>query len=230
MPKDRKPHATDRACLALVPAEAPPGDLAELQGQVLALGEKYGYDAEHAAQVASCARVLFVALEDLHHLPAAWLPLLEHAALLHDIGYFVNARKHHRHSATLIRGDALLDGYPPLWRKSLALVARNHRKTPRKAPKSWGHQRQVALDRLTAILRIADALDYNHDGRAQIHHVKVMPSVVRVEVTGVRLASLRRVLSRKAAYFAHPFSLPIGFTLTAGPGRGQQVSARSGRH
>lgn len=225
--RSRKPK--DGANLILVPTDAPPGDLAQMRAAVLAVGEKYGYDAEHAAQVASLARTLFGALEDLHHLNLGWLPVLEHAALLHDIGYFVNARKHHRHSRTLICRDALLDSYPQTWRRAMALIAGNHRKTPRKAPKGWGHQSRVAVDRLTAILRIADALDYSHDGQTQIHRVEVTATRVRVEVGGVRLAALRRILTKKSAYFSEPFSIPVGFVLTSGPGRGHQIAARGGR-
>lgn len=209
-------------------AEGPPGSLAELRDQVLAVGDKYGYDAEHARQVAALSHELFVQLRVVHQLNESWLPILDHAALLHDIGYFVNARKHHRHTASLILADALLDGYPKPWRAVVALVARNHRKRPRQAPKSLGAQRQRAVARLTAILRIADALDYNHDAQTRLQRVQISETRVRVELAGVRLASLRRVLEQKSAYFPEPFALPVTFTLTTGSGRGQPVG-RGGR-
>lgn len=209
-------------------AEGPPGSLAALRDQVLAVGDKYGYDAEHARQVAALSHELFVALRVVHQLNESWLPVLNHAALLHDIGYFVNAKKHHRHTASLILGDALLDGYPKPWRRVVALVARNHRKRPRPAPKSWGAERQRAVARLTAILRIADALDYNHDAQTRLQRVQISETRVRLELAGTRLASLRRVLERKSAYFPEPFSLPVTFTFTPGSGRGPAV-ARGGK-
>ncbi len=187
-----------------------PTDLTVQLPRVLALGDKYAYDAPHAAQVAQLACQLFDSLRELHGLPAAYRPVLEHAALLHDIGYFINPRRHHRHSATLILGDALLDGYPADWRALVALVARNHRRRPRLGPASWGRRRKAAALMLSALLRMADGLDYAHDGQGRLARVDVGPTSVRLEVSGVRVTPLRRVLARKADLFPQVFGRELG--------------------
>ena len=56
----------------------------------LRLGEKYQFDAEHAKVVAHHAASLFDQCHDLHNLDEESKLLLEVAALLHDIGHFIN--------------------------------------------------------------------------------------------------------------------------------------------
>lgn len=185
---------------SLTPKSEPP-DLAFQLPRVLALGEKYAYDAPHAAQVAQLAGQLFTELSGLHGLPESYRAIVEHAGLLHDIGYFVNPRRHHRHSAALIGGDALMDGYPEPWRQLVALVARNHRRRPRTGPRAWGRRLRTTVLLLSALLRIADGLDYAHDGQCRLARVDVGAAAVRLEVSGVRLTALRRVITRKAALF-----------------------------
>lgn len=97
------------------PELAPP-DLRPLTPAVLAMAGKYGYDAEHARQVADLALQIFEGLPEVHGLGREWAALLQHAALLHDVGYFIHARRHHRHSQYLTLHDALLSDYPPPWR------------------------------------------------------------------------------------------------------------------
>lgn len=187
------------------PGRVGPPDLSAQLPRVLAVGEKYAYDAPHGAQVAALAGQLFAELSGLHGLAEPYRPIVEHAALLHDIGYFVNPRRHHRHSADLIRGDALLDGYPQPWRDIVALVARNHRRRPRPGPRAWGRRPRAAILALSALLRIADGLDYAHDGQCRLVRSDVGAASVRLEVGGVRLAVLRRVITRKAAFFPEVF-------------------------
>ncbi len=192
-------------------AEAPPESLQALLPAVLAVGEKYHYDAAHGRQVASLAGQLFSALQPFHGLPPAWRLPLEHAALLHDIGYFVAARRHHRHSRYLIRRDSLLDEYPAPWRDLVALVAANHRRRVRRGPGAWGHERRRGATVLAAILRLADGLDYGHDGAVAVEGVRVRRGALQIRVTGLRAQDLRPVLRRKAALFARTFAIPVSF-------------------
>ena len=62
------------------------------------MGRRYGVSLEHARQVAGIANALFTALEPLHQLPPACGKLLEAAAYLLDVGHFVSATSHHKHS------------------------------------------------------------------------------------------------------------------------------------
>jgi len=195
----------------LNPRGAPPEGLAELLPAVVALGEKYRYDTAHAEQVARLAVQLFGALTAVHGLPAPYEAPLRHAALLHDIGYFLDARGHHRHSRYLIRNDALLDEYPPEWRTFVALVAANHRRRVRPGPRAWGRQRRAAATALAALLRLADGLDYGHDAAARLGPIRVRDGRLELTVSGLALGPLRPVLRKKGGLFTATFALPLGF-------------------
>ncbi len=125
-------------------------------------------DWPHARQVQRLSRLLFQATVPLHHLDNRALLLLERAAFLHNTGMMIEARRHHKHSFRLIKQTSLPD-FNDEERHEIACIARYHRR----ALPSMSHEEFAALDRsarkrvsmLAALLRVADALDYNHDGR-----------------------------------------------------------------
>ncbi len=129
---------------------------------VLEFATSCNYDAEHSHHVAGLADRIFGAVAPSHGLGERERELLEAAAILHDIGYFINYTGHHKHSYHLIR-HAELFGFTPRERELIAQIARYHRKSlPR--IKSPEYQRLAKGDRLLVarlggILRLADGLD-----------------------------------------------------------------------
>ena len=115
--------------------------------------------AEHSARL---ALDLFRGLRPLHKLANADGELLEFAALLHDVGYYIAASRHHKHGQYLIE-NADLTGFSAEEITLLALVVRYHRKaTPKETHSPYGQlgdaqKRKVRL--LAALLRVADGLD-----------------------------------------------------------------------
>jgi exopolyphosphatase/guanosine-5'-triphosphate,3'-diphosphate pyrophosphatase len=116
----------------------------------------------HGRQVARLALRLFDVLREQVALTDEDRLLLEAAALLHDIGYFISYNRHHKHSYHLIR-HARLDGFSPRQKELLANVARYHRGSlPKKKHANFGHLSgadQQRVQRLGGILRLADGLD-----------------------------------------------------------------------
>ena len=132
---------------------------------VVALAERCLYDEPHARHVAGLAVALFDATRRRHELGDGERALLEHAALLHDVGHHISYPGHHKHSYYLIKnGD--LRGFSPLEIEMLANVARYHRR----GPPSKRHAAFTSLPRgarravsvLAGCLRLADALDRSH--------------------------------------------------------------------
>lgn len=125
-------------------------------------------DWPHARQVVWLSAQLFEATKPLHHLDDDALRLLERAALLHNTGMLIEVRRHHKHSYRLIR-DASLPDFNDEERYEIATIARYHRRAlPSMAHEEYAMLSRVARKRvsaLAALLRIADALDYSHDGR-----------------------------------------------------------------
>lgn len=94
---------------------------------VLEFGRSCHMDEDHALHVTKLALKLFDALEPAYGLGAGARRMLEAAAILHDVGYFINYSSHHKHSYHLIR-HADLFGFTPREREIIANAARYHRK------------------------------------------------------------------------------------------------------
>lgn len=164
------PDASLRAGLLVDLAGAGAGnDQSEFRRHVLAsaeaLGEKYRYDATHVRTVAHLAVRLFDELREEHALSSRDRLLLEVAALLHDIGVFVGLRAHHKHAQYLIMASEIF-GLSADDRAVIGNIARYHRR----ALPQRSHLPYMALDRhdrvrvnkLAAILRVANTLDAEH--------------------------------------------------------------------
>ena len=150
-----------------------------------ALGRRFGYDEGHAEQVARLALSLFDDLAPLHGLPASDRPLLEAAALLHDVGSAVSYSRHHKHTHYLIaNGD--IPGFSDRERGLVALVGRYHRRSPPErdrpdlAPLTPSEFRTVR--RLATLLRLADSFDRSHHQVVREARARVVGRAVRVHL------------------------------------------------
>lgn len=129
---------------------------------VLELAERGKYDETHATHVAHLALRIFDQTAKAHELRPADRDLIEYAALLHEIGVHVSYQKHHKHTYYLIRHSGLR-GFTEDQVSIIANVARYYRKaTPEdhhpNLDELTGRQRET-VRKLSAILRVADALD-----------------------------------------------------------------------
>jgi exopolyphosphatase/guanosine-5'-triphosphate,3'-diphosphate pyrophosphatase len=119
-------------------------------------------DEEHALQVARLSLEIFDSLEPVYGMGEGARRILEAAAILHDVGYFINYSSHHKHSYHLIR-HADLFGFTPRERELIASAARYHRKAlPKKKHESYmrlAEPDRLLVARLGGILRLADGLD-----------------------------------------------------------------------
>lgn len=125
-------------------------------------------DWPHARQVERLANKLFSATQPLHRLDEAARLLLTRAAFLHNAGMLIEARRHHKHSYRLIK-ETSLPGFTEQERNEIACIARYHRRAlPSMAHEEFallGPKERKRVSALSALVRIADALDFNHDGR-----------------------------------------------------------------
>jgi exopolyphosphatase/guanosine-5'-triphosphate,3'-diphosphate pyrophosphatase len=132
------------------------------------VGRKYAFDEPHATSVAHFAVQLFDETQRLHNLDDESRLLLEVAALLHDIGHFVNATEHHKHTFYLLNATPLI-GLSKSQRAIVANVARYHRKSApslqHEAYKILPAKDRVIVSKLAALLRLADAFDNEHGGK-----------------------------------------------------------------
>lgn len=178
-----------------------------------AMGRRFHYEADHAEAVLTLARQLFDQTKELHGLGDRARVLLEAAALVHDVGVAVNHDGHHKHSQYLIEATELV-GLTEEERHLVALLARYHRKS---AP-ARDHTEFMALrrrdrslvERLAAILRLADALDRQHAGVVQGVAVKIREGSVELVPTlrgepHTRLTLEQKAVDDKGSLFAQLF-------------------------
>jgi exopolyphosphatase / guanosine-5'-triphosphate,3'-diphosphate pyrophosphatase len=133
------------------------------QRSVLNLAQKYRVNLENARQVAQFSVDIFDQTKGvLHDWSLGERELLWAAATLHNCGHYVSHSAHHKHSYYLIRNGGLL-GYTDAEIEMIANLARYHRKgAPKKkheAYQSLTKQQREVIDQLSAILKIAVALD-----------------------------------------------------------------------
>ena len=130
---------------------------------VEALAADQDPDPAHSRQVMRLADLLFLDLLPILGLGDLEQELLRHAARLHDIGLSSADKEHHKHGACLIQ-NAHLAGFGQAEATILAQVVRFHRG---KDPDPLRHEgfaqlepwHRSMVEKLTAILRVADALD-----------------------------------------------------------------------
>jgi exopolyphosphatase / guanosine-5'-triphosphate,3'-diphosphate pyrophosphatase len=134
----------------------------EQRSEVERMARRYGVPLDHARKVAKAAALLFDALQPLHGLPPAAGRLLDAAAHLLNIGHFVSAISHHKHSCYIVTNSDM-PGFTERERLLVAALCRYHRKALPQ-PSHSALQLLTAEERrslllLIPILRFADNLN-----------------------------------------------------------------------
>jgi exopolyphosphatase/guanosine-5'-triphosphate,3'-diphosphate pyrophosphatase len=154
------------------------------------MGRRYGVSLEHARKVADISNLLFTALQPLHGLPPGCGKLLEAAATLHDVGHFVSAVSHHKHSYYVVSNSDMA-GFTDRERILIAALCRYHRKSlPNPLHSLYlalsPEERQMLL-MMIPILRMADNLDRSREQRIQAVDCRLRDGgavVLQVRATG----------------------------------------------
>jgi exopolyphosphatase/guanosine-5'-triphosphate,3'-diphosphate pyrophosphatase len=140
----------------------------------------------HAAHVARLSLELFDQTHALHQLTATEREWLQYGALLHDIGCYIGYAKHQRHSYYLItHGD--LTGFSADEIEVIASLARYHKGgRPKESHENWRRldpYLRAVVEKLAAILRIADGLDRSHRQLVTGVSCRMRPRKIELEAT-----------------------------------------------
>jgi exopolyphosphatase/guanosine-5'-triphosphate,3'-diphosphate pyrophosphatase len=118
------------------------------------------------------------------------------AALLHDVGNYVSLRGHHKHSQYLLSVSEIFG----LSRDDMAVignVARYHRRAlPQKSHLPYmalDSDTRVVVNKLSAILRLANALDADHLQKVKDVRVAFEDGVFVLEVEGAGDMTMERL-------------------------------------
>jgi exopolyphosphatase / guanosine-5'-triphosphate,3'-diphosphate pyrophosphatase len=177
---------------------------------VLEVCERYNIEQRKAEPVRQHVVELFDALARVHELPEEYRLWLEAAAMMQDVGKFMNHQGHYRHTQYIIANSEIF-GFSPEQRMIVSAIARymgKSRPEPIDRPMRWiAVDEHVHVTRAVVLLRLAVAL--NQDRASAVLQVRthVYPKRVLLElVPGRGGAELEAwSLRKEAAYFRDVF-------------------------
>jgi len=95
----------------------------ERHDALIAQAKHYGADLGFAQRIRDLVMQLFRRLQSIHQLPPQYAAWLEAAAMLHEVGAYINRSGRRRHTYYVIAHSEIF-GYTPLQRRIIAAIAR----------------------------------------------------------------------------------------------------------
>jgi exopolyphosphatase/guanosine-5'-triphosphate,3'-diphosphate pyrophosphatase len=156
---------------------------------------------------------LFDETKHLHNLNLEHRLLLEVAALLHDIGMFINVNDHHKHTHYLLTATPVI-GLGASQMAIVANVARYHRKSfPKSSHDAYrmlSAKDRVVVSKLAALLRLADAMDNEHASKVSDFETEYRKPRLTITLKGEGDMLLEKwALANKAAFFEEVYSAKL---------------------
>lgn len=147
------------------------------------IAQRCSYDKAHAFTVKDYALKVFDNLKKIHGFTRRERLYLEIASILHDAGKFVNSSTHSVNSANLIL-DSYIIGISDEEMSVIANIARYHSNEVPSLEHSMyaslSTKNRIMVSKLSAIIRLADALDRSHTQK--INNISMKLKKNRLEV------------------------------------------------
>jgi len=178
---------------------------------------RYRLDQKHTEKVTELALSLFDQTEPLHGLGKQERIYLEAAALLHDVGYFISMQKHHKHSHYIIANSEIV-GLTPAERLVVAGISRYHRKavpdTAHAEFEALPKKDRATVSSLAAILRIADALDKEHNSAVRSVECRLQNGSLLLRAVSRKSCRLEALgVTANATMFRDHFGVDVKLTI-----------------
>jgi exopolyphosphatase/guanosine-5'-triphosphate,3'-diphosphate pyrophosphatase len=171
----------------------------------------YGVDMKHARDVRESAMFLFSALRSVHALAPEFREWLAAAAMLYEVGDYVNRNGHHRHTYYIISNSEIL-GYTPQQRRIIAAIARylgKSRPTVEDGPiKALDPADRAGVQKAILLLRLARALNLGRSRAVQKVRVSQRAAEIRLTLVPRRRMGVDLELwaiEKDCAYFREVF-------------------------
>jgi exopolyphosphatase/guanosine-5'-triphosphate,3'-diphosphate pyrophosphatase len=184
---------------------------------LLNISRRYGTDLAHVAHVRELAWSLFDQTRSMHGLSREYREWIGAAAMLYEVGTYVNPVGRHRHAYYIVSQSELF-GFTPLQRRIIATVARFQ-----------GNSKPQLRDRLikllpapvrgdvikaTALLRVARALNQGRRSAVQGIRAAARDGQLVINLKTRRRASVDLELwagEKEVPYFREVFGRELGF-------------------
>jgi len=137
---------------------------------------KFSKTSSHPDEVANLACMIFdETSKNVHPLDSKYRNYIEAAALLHDIGYYIDSKGHNKHSMKMVLEHGLAE-FNEKETQIIACICRYHRgslpdKEEHEVYNTFDKKERKIVKRLSGILKIADGLDVGHLN--QIKNIKI---------------------------------------------------------
>ena len=203
-----------------IPDGVPPQSEQVILDQVLKFASRCRYEQEHTEQVTRLALDVFDGLSELHNMERRRRFQLQCGALLHDVGWLEGTGGHHKTAMRLIMDEQTI-GFAPRERCIVALIARYHRKAlPKPRHPYWPNlnkEDRSAVEKLAAMLRIADGLDRTHtDAISQIDCSFDSESIIITARASGPANAEREAATRKADLMQRAFGRDVLIEVLSG--------------
>jgi exopolyphosphatase/guanosine-5'-triphosphate,3'-diphosphate pyrophosphatase len=177
---------------------------------VLEVCRRYGFDPRKAEPEREHVVQLFDQMQLVHELPAEYRLWLQAAAMMQDVGKFMNHQGHHRHTQYIIANSEIF-GFSPEQRAIVAAIARYLGKSRPEAVdrpmRTVPLEEHVHVERAVVLLRLAQALNQDRATAVVKVRTKVYPKRVLLQLLPARGgAELEQwSLKKEAPYFREVF-------------------------
>jgi exopolyphosphatase/guanosine-5'-triphosphate,3'-diphosphate pyrophosphatase len=178
---------------------------------VLDLCKHYGVDTKKAEPVRQHVAQLYDELLRVHELPPVYRLWLEAAAMMQDVGKYMNHQGHHRHTQYIVANSEIF-GFSPEQRAVVGAIARYMGKS-RPDPvdrilRTIAIEEHPHIVRAVVLLRLALALNQDRASAVVRMHAHVYPKRVLLELLSVRGGAELEAwaIKKEAAYFREIFN------------------------
>jgi exopolyphosphatase/guanosine-5'-triphosphate,3'-diphosphate pyrophosphatase len=152
---------------------------------LLVLGKRYGVNAPFAERVRRLVLELFAGMRTVHRLPPEYAQWLSAAAMLQEVGSFINRSGRRRHACYIIANSEIF-GFSVYERQIIAALARYLGRSRPTAESRSMRQLNAAdreyLPKAVMLLRLARALDQGRQGNVKAVTVQIKADQVRLKL------------------------------------------------
>ncbi len=188
----------------------------QIIASALRIAKRYKINEAHAQYVKKMSLKIFDAMGSEIGLQNDARLILEIASLLHDIGTFIRETDHEMHSHYIISHSSIFGLEKPTL-NIIALIARYHRGSTSLPDDedflSLPRKDRMKVLKLSAILRVADALDRSHSQRISDVSISLRETMLVLEMKKIRDIKLeKQAIAEKSDLFESVFGYTVLLT------------------
>ncbi len=189
----------------------------EFNSQIIAsarnLLRKFHGDEQHAECVREIALKIYDSIKKELSLSENARLFLEIATILHDIGVFIRQDHHNLHSYYIIKNSEIF-GLSRNDKTIISEIAKFHRGTSLPQDEEsflmLPRAERMMILKLTAILRIADAMDRGHMQKFTDFSIKIQQNILYIKTKNSQNTVLEKIaMSEKAGMFENVFGYKV---------------------